>query len=448
MSNTPNRRRHGKDPERRRAELEYELNGLLSRRQALARGGLGLAALAGLPTLLAACGGDDGDGGSQPTGSKTSTTWTPEKVRAEYGSTTIGDSWHSLQLAIIADRARGGELAAKALGQKYKGYSADLDPVKQLSGIANAMNSGIEAINTVPMEAPSVDSISRDAKRSDVLFTTAYNSPAWKTPVEYGPQYISYLAPNDREAGKMMATNLFEHLGGKGKVVHLQGLAGATADIQRTLGVDDALEEFPNIELVAREPTNWSAVDSQKKMENLLSNLDAVDGVIGQNDDIGIGAYNAIRVRGKEIPVVGMDGTEEVYNLINESFFLGSVNTFTHYVGGFSFVRLFDAMHGWKPEPAETMMYWPIAWVDKSKAGDLIKAFYGSTLPYDFTKMSRVLHPDDWDTQQLLTPMDPNVLWQEEKKPAGYELPAGYDEASREKIAKLYDEHWVTRDFT
>ena len=435
------------EEERRRDALEGELDGLLSRRQALVRGGAGIAALSSLPALLAAC-GDDEEGGNQPTGSQESKDWSAAKIREKYGSTTIGDSWHSLQLAIIADRARGGELAAKAFGQRYKGYSADLDPVKQLSSVANAMNSGVKAINTVPLEAPSVDSIARNAKRSKVVFTTAYNSPAWKTPVDYGPEYVTYLAPDDRLAGKMMAENLFKHLKGKGTVVHLQGLAGATADIQRTLGVQDALKAYPGIELKAKQHTNWSPVDAQKKMQNLLSNIGEIDGVIAQNDDIGIGAYNAIRTARKEIPVVGMDGTEEVFKLISESFFLGTVNTFTHYVGGFSFVRLFDAIHGWKPEPAETMMFWPTAWIDKSKAPDLLEAFYGGSLPYDFTKMSRVLHPDDWDTQQKIVPMDPNRLWENEKKPSGYELPDGFDQASRDKVAQLYEEHWKTRKFT
>lgn len=429
--------------------LERMIEGDVSRRQFLVRGGAGVLAFGGLASLLAACGEDDeGSGGGAPAGSQADRQWTPAKIREQYGSQTIGDSWHTLALAIIADRARGGELAAKAMGQKYAGYSNDVNTAKQTSDVQNAVNSGVKFINTVPIDAPVVNNIAETVKAAGAMFTTTYNNPAWKTPVDYGPEYVTYFAPDDRETGRLTARNLAEHLGGEGRIVHLTGVKGATADQQRTLGVDDALQEYPNIELVARVATDWTTVDAQKKMQNLLSTNDDIDGVIGQDDDVGIGAYNAIRVAGKEIPIVSSDGIDQAFKLIEESFYLGTVNTYTYWLGGYAVVRAFDALHGWKPEVPETMMSTQITWVDKATAGKVRKAFFGGgDLPYNFPKMSRVLYPDDWDTQQELVPIDPNVLWESAPKPSGYELPAGYDKASRDKIAKLYRDHWTTRDF-
>jgi ribose transport system substrate-binding protein len=434
----------------KRAGQEEQLDSMLSmssltRRDALKRGGGGFAALSGMSLLLAACGGEE-ENTAQPGGAEANTELTPASIREKYGSNTIGDSWHSLQLAIIADRARGGTLAAKALGQKYQGISADLDPVKQISTVQNGFESGIKGMNTVPLAAPNVNPIDRAARAVDGMYTTSYNSPAWKTPGEYGPQYITYFAPDDRGAGRLMAENLVKHLGGKGTIVHLQGLAGATAEILRTKGVDDVLKENPGIKLGGRVHTDWTAVDAQKKMQTLLSSVGQIDGVIGADDDLGIGAYNAIRGTGKEIPIVSMDGLKQAFELTANSFYLGTVNTFTHWMGGYSTVLMFDVLNGWKPTKTESMMFWQTGFIAKDRAANYVKTFFGSTLPYDFTRMSKVLYPDDWDPQQQLRAMDPNYIWEGFDKPSGYKLPSGFDAAAIEETTARYDKQWRKRN--
>lgn len=433
--------------EKHRYELEGELEALLNRRELLVRGGAGLAVIGGFSSFLAACGGDDEEATPTTTAAEEEG-WTAAKITAKYGSTTFGDSWHTPLLAILADRSTGGKACASAFGQKYRGISADLNSVKQISDVQTAVTSGMKAINTVPLEAPNVDAIYRACKESGALFTTSYNNPAWKTPIDYGPEYITYFAPDDRGTGRLMAEKLVEHLNGEGRIVHLEGLAGATANVLRSAGVDEVLEKNPNVKIAARINTNWSTDDAQKKMQNLLSSVSQIDGVIGQDDDIGIGAYNAIRVGGKEIPVVSNDGIQQAFELTKDSFYLGTVNAFSHWTGAYTLVRLFDALNGWKPEPAETMMFWQTSWVDESRAGNYLDGFFGSKLPYDFVKMSRVLYPDDWDTQQQLRPMDPDYLWSGEKKPSGYQLPEGLDSGARDEIESLYDEHWKARTFT
>lgn len=414
--------------------LQSRLDIMLSRRSLLLGAG-GLAAATALPGLLT-------------TNAFAQDGWTPEDIAEKFGSVEMADSWHSLVLAIIADRAAGGEAAAKALGQTYRPVSAELNPGKQVADIQAIANTGVPAFNCVPLEAPNVEAIYRAAAERGIPFTASYNSPAWKTPVDYGPEYSGYFAMDDRAAGREMARRLFDHLEGKGTVIYLAGLAGATASNLRGAGIAEVLKEYPNIILATEQNTDFSQADAQAKMENLLGSISQIDGVLAATDDIGIGAYNALRIRGEKRPIVSIDGGQQVWELIRDGNYLGSVNGFSHWSGGYFLVRLFDVLHGWVPEPAERMMFWQTTWVDRSNAAIYLDAFYKGDLPYDFARMSRVLHPEDWDTQQQLTPMDPNVLWQDDAKPDGYELPAGYDAASIEKIGKLYADHWVTRQFT
>lgn len=433
--------------ERKRYTQEEQLDRMLSastltRREALVRGGGFLLALSVGPSVLAACGNQ-----AQPGGSIQSLVWSPDKVKQKYGSQAIGDSWHSLQLAILADRARGGTLAAQALGQTYTPISADFDSVKQISTVQNAFNSGLKGVNSVPLDAPNVVAIDQAAKAAGGKFTTAYNTPAWKTPEEYGPEYITYFSPDDHRVGQLMAQALVTHLGGKGRIVHIQGLAGATADILRTKGVDDVLQKNPGINLAARVHTDWASTTATKKMQTLLNSVGKIDGVIAQDDDLGIGAHAAIAAANQSIPIVSVDGTKQAFDLTTNSFYLGTVNTFTHWLGGYVTVLMFDALNGWKPSSPETMMFWQIGFIGKDKAANYVKAFNGSSvLPYDFTKMSKILYPNDWDPQQKLTAIDPNYLWQTFPKPDGYQLPPGFSADAVQATTSKYDQHWKNRN--
>lgn len=407
-------------------------------RRGLFRAGGALGITVGAAGLLSSCGSD-------APGSAAA-----KSITEKFGSVTISDSWHSEQLAIIADRARGGKLAAEALGQTYQGISADFNSGKQLSDVQTAIASGSKAINIVPLEAPSVNAFAPQAVKAGTLFTTSYNSPAWKTPTEYGPEYITYFAPDDYQTGVTTVTELANALGGKGRIVVLAGLEGATADILRNRGIDDALSKFPNIELVERVHTDWTSVDANKKMAAILSSGTAIDGVIGNDDDLGIGAFQALSAKGSSAKVVSSDGFEASFKLVaKEENYIGTVNTFTTWVGGYLLVRLFDALNGWKPEPAETMMFWPSSFADKTAAASLLDRFYGSNEdPYDWEKMSRVINPEEWDTQEKIVTMDPERLWDlsaPDQKPSGWSLPTGYDADSRAEIDALYDEHWITR---
>jgi ribose transport system substrate-binding protein len=367
--------------------------------------------------------------------------WTPESIAAEYGSVEYGDSWHSLALSIIADRASGGAAAAAALGQTYRGISAEFDAVKQLSDIESAIGTGMMAMNIVPLEAPSVNAFAPIACAAKVPFTTAYNSPAWKTPGEFCPEYTGYTAPNDFETGVITATKLVEALDGKGRIVHIEGLKGATANVLRTLGVQSVLKDYPDIEVAYTIDTNWTGQDAFDQFAAILAtDTGTIDGVIAADDDLGVGAFNAARAVDQQPLIVSSDGTQEALGIIAEgNNYLGTVDTGSTYIGGYLMVRLFDAMNGWVPTPSETMMYWPIQWADTDNAAAVLEKT--KSAKYDWAKMSRVLYPDTWNTQGLLSTMDPAVVWQTQPMPADYTLPSGFSAEDRAATDALYAEH-------
>ena len=55
----------------------------------------------------------------------------------------------------------------------------------------------------------------------------------------------------------------------------------------------------------------------------------------------------------------------------------------------------------------------------------------GDVRPFDYRRMSKVLHPKDWDPQDLMTSLDMDVEWQGIAKPAGWQYPKAYMDAKK-----------------
>ena len=125
-------------------------------------------------------------------------------------------------------------------------------------------------------------------------------------------ELLSYVGSDDVLAGRLEAEGVIELMGGSGGVVILEGPLGQSAQIERREGNLAAIEENPDIEVIAMQPANWSRAEALSLMENwLVTYSDQVDGVIGQNDEMALGAINAMQARGIDVtnmPTSGIDG--------------------------------------------------------------------------------------------------------------------------------------------
>ena len=125
-------------------------------------------------------------------------------------------------------------------------------------------------------------------------------------------ELLSYVGSDDVLAGRLEAEGVIELMGGSGGVVILEGPLGQSAQIERREGNLAAIEENPDVEVVAMQPANWSRAEALSLMENwLVTYSDQVDGVIGQNDEMALGAINAMQARGIDVtdmPTSGIDG--------------------------------------------------------------------------------------------------------------------------------------------
>ncbi|WP_372424739.1 substrate-binding domain-containing protein [Salinarimonas chemoclinalis] len=125
----------------------------------------------------------------------------------------------------------------------------------------------------------------------------------------------AYVGSDDVQSGYMEAKIVLDAIGCEGNVVIIEGPIGQSAQIQRLEGNEKALAECPNVTVLQQQTANWSRAEAQTLMENwITAHPGEIDGVIGQNDEMALGAIEAIKAAGlavDDFAIAGIDGVTD-----------------------------------------------------------------------------------------------------------------------------------------
>jgi ribose transport system substrate-binding protein len=114
-------------------------------------------------------------------------------------------------------------------------------------------------------------------------------------------------------------------LGGKGNIVILQGPLGSSPELDRTKGIMKTLAKYPDIKVLAKDTANWGRAEATNKVKNWLSSFGSqLNGIVAENDDMGLGAVQALKEANKSLPVVGIDGIQDGLAAVKSGAFIGS----------------------------------------------------------------------------------------------------------------------------
>ena len=138
--------------------------------------------------------------------------------------------------------------------------------------------------------------------------------------------YVAAFGGDFVEEGRRQVAWAGEYLKSVGRgdeevnVVIMEGTTGASAQTGRTEGNLAALEEYPNLKLVGQQTGNFTRAEGQAVMESWLKSIDKIDVLIAQNDDMALGAIDAIKaaglVPGEDIIIVGCDSVKAAFEAI------------------------------------------------------------------------------------------------------------------------------------
>jgi ribose transport system substrate-binding protein len=264
-------------------------------------------ALAGAALLsTAACGAGDPNKNAGGSGDSSSN-----------GRLRVGVSVYDMSSFITAGKA-GIEAYAKANNIDILWNSANLDVSTQANQVDQFVNAGVDAIIVVPVQADSLAPQVANAKAKKIPFlavNAALNSP----------NLAGTVLPDDVKAGEQEMQMMVDKLGGKGNIVVLQGPLGQSGELDRTKGIKNILAKHPGMKILAKDTANWKLDEAVNKMKNWISSFGGqIDGVVAENDDMGLGALQATREAKLKLPIVGVDGIEDGLKAVKSGDFIGT----------------------------------------------------------------------------------------------------------------------------
>lgn len=139
-----------------------------------------------------------------------------------------------------------------------------------------------------------------------------------------GGHFVAFVGADDYDIAKATGLRLMQALGGKGKVIILEGVRGALTAQDRLRGFKDAIAAYPGVKLVASQPGNYQRLQAMQVMENLLQAHPDVAGVLAANDAMATGALDALSEADHKALVVGINATREAVEAIKAGKMLAS----------------------------------------------------------------------------------------------------------------------------
>jgi len=210
----------------------------------------------------------------------------------------------------------GAVKAAKELGVEiiWKGPLKEDDRDEQIKVVEDMTNRGVSGIVLAPLDDTALRLPVEEATRKDIPVVI----------IDSGLQsedYVSFVATDNYNGGKLAGEHMAELLGGEGKVIMLRYAEGSASTMQREQGFVDGIAAAEGIELVSSNQYGGATTESAyKASENLLAPLKSddgsltVDGIFCPNESTTFGMLRALqdgRLAGK-VKFIGFDSSEKL----------------------------------------------------------------------------------------------------------------------------------------
>ncbi len=195
---------------------------------------------------------------------------------------------------------------------------AQNDVAKQLDQINNFIASGVDAIIVNPVDTSATQAMSDAAAAAGVPLVYVNREPI---NVDTLPDNQAFVASDERESGTLETKEVCRLLSEAGKteanIYVMMGELSNQAAVQRTADIHDVMasgECGVTLNILQEQTANWSRDEAQDLMTNWLSTGEPFDAVISNNDEMAIGAIQAMKAAGismADVIVGGVDATQD-----------------------------------------------------------------------------------------------------------------------------------------
>jgi ribose transport system substrate-binding protein len=219
----------------------------------------------------------------------------------------VGVSISTLNNPFFVSLKDGIEKEAKEKGMKVTVVDAQDDTAKQISGIEDLILQKVDVLLVNPTDSAAISSAVKDANDAGIPVITIDRSSD-EGDIE------TFIASDNVAGGEMAAEYLVKELGEKAKVVELEGVSGASATRERGKGFHNIADK--QLEVLTSQTAEFDRTKGLNVMENILQGNKDIQAVFAHNDEMALGAIEAIKAAGKDIIVVGFDGNDDALKAV------------------------------------------------------------------------------------------------------------------------------------
>ncbi|MEY3527257.1 MAG: hypothetical protein RL543_196 [Pseudomonadota bacterium] len=245
---------------------------------------------------------------------------------AQAADKKIGATVSSLEFTFIAVMAKGmTDHTGKLPGVKLQLEDAKNDVANQLSQVQNFIASGVDAIVVNAVDTSATQAMTDAAAKAKIPLVYVNRQPI---NIDTLPDGQAFVASNEVDSGTLQTKEVCRILKEKGKgkganIVVLVGELSNQAAVQRTKDIHDviATPDCSFMKVVEEQTGGWKRDAGQDIVTNWISKGVKFDAIIANNDDMALGAVNALKKNGistKDIPVSGIDATQEALKAMQD----------------------------------------------------------------------------------------------------------------------------------
>lgn len=223
------------------------------------------------------------------------------------GNGSIGFSVSTLNNPFFVTLSEGAEAKAEEEGADLIVVDAGDDAAKQTSDIEDLISRNISVLIVNPVDSDAVAPAVQDAVAAGIKVISVDR-------VVNGVDVDCAIASDNVEGARMATEYMVSLIGEGAKTAEIQGTSGASATIDRGEGFHLVADE--QLHVVSSQTANFSRSEEMTVMENILQAQPDLKGVFAHNDEMALGAVEAIGNR--DIVVVGFDATDDALAAIQQ----------------------------------------------------------------------------------------------------------------------------------
>lgn len=231
---------------------------------------------------------------------------TKQEAGPEDKKYVVGLAMNTQTNPFFVDVKDGVQKAADELGAELYITDAQDDPAIQMKDVENLITKKPDCII--------IDTCDSDAIVSSIEACNEAGIPVFTMDREAsGGEVVSHIGYDAIRSGRLAGQYLADTLGGKGNIVEIQGIMGTNVAQNRSKGFNEVISQNPDMEIVACQVADFDRAKSMSVMENILQANDKIDGLYAANDEMLLGALEAVEAAGRleEITMIGCDAIDD-----------------------------------------------------------------------------------------------------------------------------------------